>query len=370
MRTYLRTKCSICNRTKDDMVDTKSLKFPKCTITLGCSGVLKPIQYTERGDTIMDSAPSGTQNWFSRFKTVTEFSNDYMQVIPISYGPDSELFFAVKLPVDPQPNDKLKITFASDFAEVRPFREYLFNYTSAVDKILGVENAQSKKVLRFTAAEDVKVFKNGVLMTAGSGISQYQIANSTNDVPQNCVILNQVYKGNNQFKVVVAGPANKTEFTLQLDKNSTSKSSDSCWNNANAIFYRGETFHIFCTEVKNAVIPVGKKITIDKLALLRGVAETEISLTSAFCLLSGGPTPIDRVLTMVIVADTLYTGRNSITIQNVDGTRVMSVQEDVVSSMFPSFDVGTFYDEPLIQTSKSTSITDALDHNFIVGPNK
>lgn len=370
MRTYLRTKCSICNRTKDDMVDTKATKFPKCTITLGCAGVLKPIQYTDRGDTIMDSAPSGTQNWFSRFKTVTEFTNNQIQSLPISYGSDSEIFFAVKLTDAPLVNDKLKMTFVSDFAEVRPFREYTFNYASAVDKILGVENGQAKKVLRFTTAEDVKVFKNGVLMTAGLGISQYQISDTDNGLPQNCIIFNQVYKGNNQFKVVVSAPSNKARFVLELTQNSINEGSESCWKNVRTVTYRGDTFYIFCSDFKNAVIPVGKKITIEKLGILRGQTETEISLASVLCLLSGGPTPIDRVLTMAITADTLSNSQNSITIQNVDGARVMSVSEDVVSSLFPPFNVSTFYAEPLISTSKNTPITDVLEHNFIIGPNK
>lgn len=370
MRTYLRSKCSICNRTKDDLVDTKSTKFPKCSITLGCSGVLKPIQYTERGDTIMDSAPSGTQNWFSRFKTVTEFSNDTLQSLPISYGDESEIFFAVKLSTPPIPNDKLKITFTSDYSEVRPFREYTFNYTTAVDKILGVENSQGKKVLRFTATEEVKVFKNGVLMTAGTGITQYQISDGINSVPQNCVILNQVYKGNNQFKVVVSTPSVKSEFVLMLDLNSTSKTSESCWNNAGTILYRGEIFYIFCTNFKNAVIPVGKKITISKLGILREATETEVGLSNSLCLLSGGPTGIDRVLTMAIYADTLSNSQNSITVQNVDGVRVMSVLENVVSSIFPPFTVGTFSTESLITKSQDTPITDMLEHNFIIGPNK
>lgn len=370
MRTYLRTRCSICNRTKDDLVDTKSSKFPKCTITLGCSGVLKPIQYTERGDTIMDSAPSGSQNWFSRFKTATEFTNTQEHLLPVTYGDESELFFAVKLVTAPSVNDKLKITFTSDVAEVRPFREYTFNYASAVGKILGIENGQGKKVLRFTPSEDVKVFKNGVLMSAGVGIHQYQISDAVNGLPQNCIMLNQVYKGNNQFKVVVSAPSNKTRFVLELTQNSPSESSESCWNNTRAISYRNETFYVFYSDFKNAVIPVGKQITIEKIGIVRGETETELSLAEAMCLLSGGPTPIDRVLTMAITADTLSNIQNSITIQNVDGVRVMSVSEDVVSSMFPPFNVVTFYEEPLITSSKNTPITDMLEHNFIVGPNK
>lgn len=369
MRTYLRSKCSVCDRIKDELVDTRASKFQKCSITLGCSGVLKPIQYTDSGDTIANSAPDGTQNWYSRFKTVTNFGLNSEQLVPISYGSPSELIFAVTLSSVPATTDRLKITFIADSADVRPFREYTFNFTSAVDKILGVESSQAKKVLRFTAAEEVKVFKNGVLMTSGSGLANYQIANSSNTLPQNCIIFNQTYKGNNQFKVVVSSPPVQSRFEIVLDKTSSIDQLQSGWNNVDSFNYQNRLFYLFSKNLDGAIIPVGKNISIESISIIKNTSELDVNLMDVFCVLSKGPTSIDRALTTAIPGSKLSGIGRPIAMTLVDAVNIMVVNETIIDSLYPPFVCNTFSTEPLISKSVVNPVTDMVDNTFIVGPN-
>jgi hypothetical protein len=359
----------VCSRYKDELVDTKASKFPKCSITLGCSGILKPVQYTDSGDTIANSAPEGVQNWYSRFKTVTNFTIGHEQLVPISYGSPSELIFAASLSIVPTATDKLKITFIADSADVRPFREYTFNFTSAVDKILGVESSQAKKVLRFTAAEEVKVFKNGVLMTSGVGLTDYQIANSSNTTPQNCIVLNQTYKGNNQFKVVVSSPPVQSRFDIVLDKTLDITQLQSGWENVNSFNYQNKVFHLFAKNLDGALIPVGKNISIETVTLIRSTSEMNVNLSDIFCLLSKGPTSIDRALTTAIPGSKLSGIGRPIAMTLVDAVNIMVVNETIIDSLYPPFVCNTFSIEPLLSKSVVNPVTDMVDNTYIVGPN-
>lgn len=374
MRNYLKLKCTVCGRKKDVKVDTRSSTFPKCTITLGCSGVLTPLQYTDSPDTITDAAPSGIQNWYSRFTNIVKYTQISDPSFPISYSDDAEVFIAVKLQdITPDDSYKLKVTMQSPSIENKQFREYVFNTTAQIDKLVGVESGVGKKVLRFISTgpspEEITVFKNGVKLNEGSAPEDYLVSRSTNNVQQNAIIFNSPIRGTNQFKIIVSRPVSERTIVVEFDKLTEFDSVNSCWGNINAVSYRNEMFYIFFKKFSGVPLSSGQEISIVQVDLVKDGPNT-IPLSNCIILFSGGPTKIDRVLTASANLDTLASIRYPIEVTKSDNTYVLSIKERYISEKYPPMITKQFIDEGLLKSSVENAITDTISSSKVVAPLK
>lgn len=373
MRNYLKLKCSICGRSKDAKVDTRTTKFPKCSITLGCAGILKPYQYTDNPDTIPDASPVGVQNWYSRFKSVTTFSDATSSEVLLSYGTRSEMYIAVRFDAEPELDDsyKLSVSLTSPTLENKQFREYVFNTTSQIDRLLGVESGVGRKVLRFISTgstpDEIKVLKNGVLVTEGHGEEQYQISRTSNTIPQNTIVFNSAVRGTNQFKVIVSRPVAGRTQVVEFDKLTQTDVVDSCWGNVDRVSFRNNSFHIFHKNFVGVPLSSGQIFSITAVDLVKDGAAS-IPLSDCMVLISGGPTHVDRTLTAVVKLDTLAQVTFPFTATKLDEVVVVKLSETLVSEIFPPLNPKTFTNEPLIQTSVSNDITDSLSYTSIISP--
>lgn len=374
MRNYLKLKCTVCGRKKDVKVDTRSSTFPKCSITLGCSGVLTPLQYTDSPDTITDAAPSGIQNWYSRFTNIVKYTQLSDPNFPISYSDDAEVFIAVKLQdVVPDDSFKLQVTMESPATENKQFREYVFNTTTQIDKLVGVESGVGKKVLRFVSTgpspEDITVFKNGVKLNEGSTAEDYKVSRANNNVQQNAIIFNSPIRGTNQFKIIVSRPVPARTIVVEFDKLTQFDSVSSCWGNTNAVSYRNEMFYVFFKKFSGVPLSAGQVLSIVRVDLVKEGHNT-IPLENCIILFSGGPTPIDRVLTASANLDTLASIKYPIEVTKNDNTYVLSIKERYISEKYPPMIMKQFIDEGLLKSSIENSITDTISSSKVIGPLK
>lgn len=375
MRNYLKLKCTICERKKDVRVDTKSATFPKCSITLGCAGTLRPFQYTDSPDTIADSAPVGVQNWYSRFRQIVNFSNVLDPDFPITYSDSAEMFIAIKHNDFPAMDDsfKLQVTLTSPSVQNRQFREYLFNTVSQVEKLFGVESGSGKKVLRFVSngvnPEEISVFKNGVKLEEGTSAENYQVARDGNTIQQNAIVLNAPVRGTNQFKIVISRPTPARTEIVEFDKLTEFDTVQSCWNNSDYITFKNEKYHIFFKRFSGVSLSAGQIISISQVNLSHNGLST-VPLNNCFVLLSGGPTKIDRILTGAVDLGTISTMDYPLLVVKTDQVVAVTVKERIISEKFPQFVVRAFKHEGILKVTTSNDVTDSLSQTTIINPSK
>lgn len=376
MRSYLKLKCSVCERMKDELVDTRSIKFPKCSITLGCSGILRPVQYTDNPDVIADAPPTGVQNWYSRFKKITQPTFTEDQHFPITFGDSAEVIFAIKNQQFSSLDDSftLKVYFSSPSVETKTFREYIFNTTNQIDRLLGVESGVGKKVLRFSSKsntpEEISVFRNGEKLFEGVNPENFQIARSNNSIQENAIIFNTPIRGVNQFKIIVSKPVQLRANEIICDRLSQFDSLDGCWDNTESVMYRNEKFFTFIKNFSGVSISAGQVLKITAVELVNGSSSFGIPLNDCFILLSNGPTQVDRVLTKAVVLGKLPSEDFSLLVSKVDNSVSIGIVESLLSDILPPFVVNAWKKENLLTESVENQITDTLSSKILIGPIK
>jgi hypothetical protein len=373
MRSYLKLTCSVCNRQKDMAVNTKSFKFPKCSITLGCNGILKPFQYTESPDLIPDTAPAGSQNWFSRFSSTFQVNNQIPQEFPITFSENSIMVVGVKIPdASLVGNDQLLLELKTPSTDVKQFREYVFNTTNQIDRLVGVESASSRKVLRFISnsatPEEVAVFKNGVKLDEGVGPDQYQVSRANNTIQQNAVILNSAVRGANQFKIVVSKPVPDNSVILTLNKNTITTKNQTCWDNVDFVKFRGDKFFLFFCDFSITNFKAGKSFSITDVSIKNASGTIGVPMVDVMILASGGPTQIDRILTKAVKLDTLAGVDEPFTVTEVDDVIYAWIDEKYFSDMTPLMVPGSFTTENLLTSSVDNTQSFQLSNSVIIGP--
>lgn len=369
MRKYLKYKCSVCARTQDRLVDTKVAEISKCSITLGCSGKLFPVKYSDRGDTIPDAAPSGVQNWYSRFDVVTSFKDAVASTASLTYGETAELILAAHLPDTVFGTNTVDVVFEISKSENRAFREYIFNTTTKTERVLGAESGVSKKTLRFVSTgalmEDVQVFVNGVEMYEGVDTNQFTISRNTNTVPSNVVVFNTPLIGANQIRIVVSKRDIPELITISFGKVSAQSELNSSWANVSSVS-KGSLHDIYAFKFTDTNIPIGKTLKIKSVVANKNGVSAQVDLTDCMFMLSTGGEYIDRCLTVVGGLDILGSSVLNV-VDHGDGVKHLECSEDLLTNLKTPLIPVLFKPDSLVKT---TSASTNINHSsvYINGP--
>lgn len=355
MKNYVTLKCSVCTRQKDELVDLTHYTPDRCTITLACEGRLTVVGHTSEGSTLLSVPPAGLTNWYPRGSTVavgTALATDALY--DTSTGAYGQLVVAVSvaaLGYDPGPASTMTIGLLAEQQVARDYRQYTYRRTGAVSVINGVEDATTKKVLRYTLVgptpDQVEVYVNGVKRTAGVGADQYQLYDGTvgSPVPVNSVLFGAPVTGTSQIDVVVTKAVAPSALTLTFTRavSDEARVGTGAWEGVGLVRSPavGDRALFYCdfSEIA-ATLPLDVKLRLDPAAppAVRDTpvsAPTTLPVSQLSLLLSRAKvhTTIDRLLAVWVPLAAL--GTEYLVTKLLDGTRALLVTERAVASLFP-----------------------------------
>lgn len=375
MRKYLKYKCPICKREKDELVDTKRVKVFKCSITLGCVGRLFPIKYSETADLIPNAPPVGVENWYSRLQDKpTWFKEISDNLIVLTNGPNSSLFVMVSHDQLDSPSDVVKLTFSMEQASNNDFREYVFNTTLSTEVVSGIEDGISKKVLRYNTnalnPDVLVVYVNGVKLTEGLGDSQYQVNRSSNTIIANTIKFNTPLLGRNRITIIVTKASINKQEVIEFERLMPADKLGA-WDSTNYITSNSKKYYIFHHNFENSTLDRNRKMFISKVVITQNGSDVTLPTASCKILLTNGEltTRLDRVLTNYVSCDKISNTESSVFLVNEKNTSKMVVSELLVDSIFPAFTVTEY---SVKQLTLTTNIRDSealsISNKFIRGP--
>jgi len=375
-------KCTTCNRTKDYEASKLHSFIDLCSITLNCSGKLLPIA-TKSLRNVLASAPvDGVPDWISRFENtnanqITSINSSEQNLyVTLASSSSLALSLAVKRQ-NPSINNNpssFTVSFATQQFEVSTFDEFTYFITSTFNSVSGPDTTSSKKVLRFTSSDIVKVFLNGVELSEGTLINEYRLTyNGQNGYK---VVFNTSYSVSSTVKVIVyqnqnivlSNPITFTRNTLLV----SSLDNQTSWSNVSTIEYQNDIFDVY-TCLDTLSLPANQILNVYPNGNHFSSNIVSPELSSFRFLLSYPPfSVIDRIYSAFISFDNLSDVDNHIRLYSNKGSITLEVSKSSVSyvSFAPLLHVA---DDNLEWLSSATiSITDDTsiipNNPYIIGP--
>lgn len=393
MKKYVKLKCAICARTKDELINNTHYAPDKCTITLGCEGRLFPIAYTSDGNSILGVPPSGSTNWYSRGSTLS--ANSTIQSEPLydlSTGSKQQLIIAVEgsFPI----GTTLTLNLLAEQQVAKDYRQYTYRKTGSFTTVSGLEDGSGKKTLRYSligaTPDEVKVYVDGVLKTRGTGANQYQLydGSSTSPVAPNSILFNTTIAGvMTQVDVIVskASTYETTSLTFTRVINDEARIGIGAWEGVssveNPIYPKRELFYCdfleqtsFSVDVKYRLNP-NVASTIGAVNLLLYKSAFLISRTEVYTQIDSIRTkwfPLhalqdDVTVPLGIVSPPVSQGY--LISKKVNGIKTMMITEISSTDIFPPLTLNRFATPALISgASKGNNNSGELNTNLIIGP--
>lgn len=181
---YVTYKCNKCLRTKDIEIDNstyyQSLQgntststrqritffnpfIDKCNITQNCDGKLIPLSSKSVRSVLPSLPQEGLIDWSPRNKLNLPTSSKTVDstYIDISTASSFKLALAIKSTFI-SPPEEIKLNFSAQAANANEYVEYNYYMTSSFTSIVGADSSANAKVLRFSPADTIKVYANGV----------------------------------------------------------------------------------------------------------------------------------------------------------------------------------------------------------------
>jgi len=375
-------KCTTCNRTKDYEASKLHSFIDLCSITLNCSGKLLPIA-TKSLRNVLASAPvDGVPDWISRFENtnanqITSINSSEQNLyVTLASSSSLALSLAVKRQ-NPSINNNpssFTVSFATQQFEVSTFDEFTYFITSTFNSVSGPDTTSSKKVLRFTSSDIVKVFLNGVELSEGTLINEYRLTyNGQNGYK---VVFNTSYSVSSTVKVIVyqnqnivlSNPITFTRNTLLV----SSLDNQTSWSNVSTIEYQNDIFDVY-TCLDTLSLPANQILNVYPNGNHFSSNIVSPELSSFRFLLSYPPfSVIDRIYSAFISFHNLSDVDNHIRLYSNKGSITLEVSKSSVSyvSFAPLLHVA---DDNLEWLSSATiSITDDTsiipNNPYIIGP--
>lgn len=380
MKKYVTLKCSTCTRQKDELVDLTRFKPDRCTITLGCEGRLSPIGYTSEGTSVLSVPPTGLSNWYPRGTTLSS-SKSLQQdsMYNTSTGTKQQIVLAVpvnNLGFVPGPQAKLTLTLEAEQQTSKEYRQYTYRKSTSFTIINGVEDGQTKKVLRYTPSDQVEVYLNGVKRVRGV---DYELndGTSTSAVPPNSVMFLSTITGtSNQVDVVVTQSTSPDLRNLTFNRaiDDESRAGTGAWEGIGFITSAaiGDWVLFYCDFAEvSALFTLDVKLRFSSATIVDAPGGPTYDVTLATMLLSRTKvnTQVDRQRAKWIDVTKLNTETDFLSVKNLDGKRAMLVTEASAQDVFPLLDVVRFK-APSLQTTNLLGDSDSAEFdNFIInGP--
>lgn len=386
MKKYVSLKCSTCARQKDELIDLTHFAPDRCTITLGCEGRLSPVGYTSDGSTVLSVPPTGLSNWYPRggANTVTQ-TIKADSLYDTSTGSKQQIIVAV--PVNtlgfvPTSNATLTLTLSAERQTAKDFRQYTFRRSSPFTVINGVEDAQAKKVLRYsltgTSPDTVDVYVNGVKRVLGV---DYYLNDGTvgSYVPPNSVTFVETITGTTQVDVIVSKASASSETSIVFSRmiDDESRVGTGAWEGIDFVTNPVvEDWVLFYCDFKEIASSFATNIGMDvKLRYTSATVKDfdtgpEYTVTFAALLLSRTKvhTALDRQRAKCIPLKSLNTDTDYLMVKVVDGVRSMLVTENSAVDLFPVLEAIRFGTPALVKLNLIGNANSAeLDNNIING---
>jgi len=383
MKKYLRLACSVCKRTVDKLVDNIRYSPDKCTITLRCEGRLFPLEY--RSDASITPAPEiGIVDWYQRGTSPSSISQKgETRFIDTSTGEKQQLVLAVHLNEAPADTSSAVLKLIAKDAIPKEFKSYVFRRSSQFTSISGVEDGLSAKTLRFKAwgptPDDVKVYLNGVLLSRGTGVNDYQLDDGTvaPPAPSNTVKFNSpiLPDGIFQVEIVVSKFTEAEPFIVTFSRNRDDETRlySGAWENVSHITrFNGvssQNFYLFTFDVfQNTILPVDSVLFPYSDATVTGFGD--VPLESCFFVFARKPySHVDRYNDVGATLSSLNSTSEYLKYHNKGDSLVLEISESSLSTHFPSSTVHRFNPELTIKTEiLGDSEQLVVDGKVIVGP--
>ena len=379
MKKYVKLLCSVCARQKDHLIDSTHYTPDRCTITLGCEGRLSPIGLTSSGSSVLSLPPTGASNWYARGSTLsTSKAITEDALYDTSTGSKKQIVIAVSnglLSFIPDGNAELKLDLNIEQQVAKDYRQYTYRRSAPFTTINGVEDNQSKKVLRYATTDEVSVYLNGVKKEASTDYLLYD-GTSTSAAPPNTVLFTSMVTGsNNQIDVVVSQPTAVQTGSMLFARaiNDESRVGLGAWEGIDAVKnpVLGTWSLFYCDFSSVTTFPLDIKLRVADLSIRQSSNEPWSSVQGACMLLSRTNvyTELDRQRSVWVPISSLNSDTKYLVVKTVNSSRTMLVTEAAAVDIFPTLDVVRFGAHTL-QTTNLTGYTSSaeLDNTLITGP--
>lgn len=374
-------KCTTCNRTKDYEASKLHSFIDLCSITLNCSGRLLPIA-TKSLRNVLASAPvDGVPDWISRFEiganqsSSTINSSETNLYVTLASSSSLALSLAVKRQ-NPSINNNpssFTVSFATQQSEVSTFDEFTYFISSTFNSVSGPDSTSSKKVLRFTSSDIVKVFLNGVELIEGTLINDYRLNYNGQNGYQ--VVFNTSYSISSVVKVIVyqnqnivlSNPITFTRNTLLV----SSLENQTSWTNVSTIEYGNDTFDVY-TCLDTLSLPANQILNLYPNGNHFSTNIVSTDLNNFRFLLAYPPfSVIDRIYSAFVDFDNLSDVDNHLRLYSNKGSITLEVSKSSISyvSFAPLIHVADDSLEWLSSANVITDDTSLVPNNpYIIGP--
>lgn len=374
---YVTLRCSICDRQKDQLINLTHYTPDRCTITLGCEGRLSPVGYTSDSTSLLGVPPTGLSNWYARGSSTSSNTPIVSDALyNTSTGTKQQIVLAVSgvdLGFTPSANSTVTVKFIAEQQSTKDFRQYTYRRSSPFTVVNGVEDNQAKKVLRYSTADQVDVYVNGVKRAVGVDYLLYD-GSTTSPVPPNSVLFTSTQTGSStQVDVVVSAAAavSTAELVFTRATDDESRAGTGAWEGITAVkspaIQQWSLFYCDFSEV-GASLGLDVKLNVSEITLLDTV---QYSVSRASLLLSRSKlfTQVDRQRSMWVPIQNLTSNSEYLIVKLIEGVRSMMVTESSTKNLFPVLDVLRF-DPAALQTTNlsGNSAAAELDNTLIIGP--
>jgi hypothetical protein len=387
MKKYVSLLCSACSRQKDELIDLTHFAPDRCTITLGCEGRLSPIGYTSEGTSVLSIPPTGLSNWYPRGTTETTGTTIKSESLyDTSTGVKQQIVIAVpvnNLGFVPSEDSELTVLFSAEKQTAKDFRQYTFRRSSPFTIVNGVEDAQAKKVLRYSTTganpDKVEVYVNGVKRDLGV---DYLLNDGVvgSSVPPNSVLFTETLTGTTQVDVIVskATAANTTQIVFSRMIDDESRVGTGAWEGVdyvtNPVIEDWALFYCDFKEISSVFVNgvgLDVKLRFDSASIKDYESGPTYPVTFSAMLLSRTKvyTPIDRQRAKCVPLKNLNTDTDYLVVKTVDGVRSMLVTEASSVDVFPLLEAVRFKAPKLVKSQlRGNDGSAELDNQIINGP--
>lgn len=380
MKKYVKLKCSVCERQKDQLIDSVHYKPDRCTITLGCEGRLSPIGFTSDGKTILSAPPTGASNWYPRGSTVTSTAALKSEALyDTSTGKKRQFVIAVQndqLGFAPGSLSTIKLDLDTEQQTAKDYRQYTYRKSVPFTSINGVEDGQAKKVLRYSTSDEVQVYLNGVKRDLGADYLLYD-GTTTSAVPPNTVTFTSTITGtSNQVDIIVTQATPSTITTIELTRSidDESRANSGAWEGIDYVKHKelGDWSLFYCdfSEI-STTLPIDVKLRFKEVSI-KNTPTDEYSVINFACILLSRTkvyTPVDRQRAKWVPLYNLDADTGYLVIKMIEGERALLITESSAVDVFPILDLHRFGVHKL-QTTNLIGNDDSaeLDNQTINGP--
>lgn len=379
MKQYARYMCSTCFRSTDRLVETKRATIDKCSITLKCPGRMSIIGYLNNA-MILPAVASGLENWRPRWESKSTVNTSAIDLVDTSSGISGTLTLAVQLPSTANDASTVDVVFGQQDEKPKEYKQFMFRFDSSFQLISGVESGLEKKALRYTAADDIDVYVNGLIREEGLGASMYQRYNGSNDVPANTIKFNSPITDTsmiNQVDVIVSKAKTTAAIKIPFTKNflNEADSKVSAWKNVRSIevmqdgkYTSYSLYHFDVIADAGTSAPILKK---DSMLVPTSISmnNTPIALSRAMFLFATKPyLHIDRQYSICARLADLDQERDYLKFVVVNGSPQILITSTSVSDVYPPLKVETFVADPVITTSSTGVAQSSINPTSINGP--